>query len=76
MLLVKGISPMEKINGHRTELRQRKVEMENRIEAAKKATLDIQGGRQACELVSKNLTELSFKNKRFALEALNIKCNC
>ena len=35
--------------------------------------MDIQGIREACELVSKNLTEISFENKRLALEALNIK---
>ena len=50
-----------------------RVELENHIETAKQATINIQGIREACELVKKNLTELSFENKRIAFEALNIK---
>ena len=40
---------------------------------AKRATFDIESIKKACELVSRNLNELSFENKRLALKALNIK---
>ena len=67
------IQENEKINNVRNELNQRRAELEKRIEVAKQAEVNIQGIKEACELVSKNLEELSFENKRLALEALNIK---
>ena len=50
-----------------------RVELENHIETAKQATINIQGIKEACKLVGGNLTKLSLENKRLALEALNIK---
>ena len=67
------VTENDKINSSRTELQQRKVEIGSRIEAAIQAPSDIQRIKEACDLVSKNLTELSLDNKRFALEALNIR---
>ena len=67
------IKENEKINNRRTELKQWKVRLESHIEVAKRANVDIQDIKKACELVSKNLTELSFENKRLVLQALSIK---
>ncbi len=54
-------------------LRQEETSLESRIEANKKFALNLEGIKQACELVKNNLTSLSFKEKRLALEALQIK---
>jgi len=56
-----------------SELENRKAELENRIEMSEKAELSIEGIKRACELVRANLTDLSYENKRLALEALGIK---
>ncbi len=63
----------ERINQHRAELKRQKAKLENHIEAVKQMDVNIQGIKAACELVSKNLTDLSFENKRLAFEALSIK---
>ena len=63
----------KRINQDRAELNRRKSELEKRIEATQHVEVNIEGIKKTCELVSSNLTELSFENKRLALEALNIK---
>jgi len=67
------VAENKRINHHRVELTQRRAELENHIETAKQATVNIQGVKESCKLVGENLTELSLENKRLALEALNIK---
>jgi len=63
----------KRINSDRAELNHRKTELEKRMETAKHTEVDIEGIKQACELVSNNLAELTFENKRLALEALTAK---
>lgn len=40
-----------------------RAELENHIETAKQATINIQGIKEACKLVGENLTKLSLENK-------------
>ena len=63
----------EKINQIRDELKQRSRELEASMKSAKQEEASMGDIKKACELVSKNFTELSFENKRLALEVLNIK---
>jgi len=63
----------ERINQYRHELEQQRAKLEDYIATVKQMDVDIQGIKEACELVRNNLTELSFENKRLALEALSIK---
>ena len=67
------IQENQKINQHRTELLERRVELKQRFEAARQASAHIDGIKKACQVVSENLIDLSFNNKRLALEALDIK---
>jgi transcriptional regulator of heat shock response len=55
------------------ENNKRQLELENRIELAKQADANIESIKQACEMVRSNLGSLSFKDKREALETLNIR---
>ncbi len=54
-------------------LEEGKTELENRIEANKRLEVNIEGIKEACELVRKNLGTLSFEDKRLVLEALQIR---
>jgi len=54
-------------------LQEEKSNLERTIEAAKQFQLDKESVMRACELVCKNLKTLTFEDKRFALEALQIK---
>jgi len=63
----------ERINRTRAELEQHKAELDKQIKASKQIKADINDVKMACELVSKNITDLSFENKRLALDALNVK---
>jgi site-specific DNA recombinase len=67
------IKENERINRLRAELKQRRGELEARIEQVKQASTDIQGIERFCELARQNLGDLTFENKRLALEALQIK---
>lgn len=62
----------EKINHARTILQQHRAELEKGINSSTQEKMDIHNIEVACALVRKSLTELSFENKRLALEALNI----
>ena len=55
------------------ELEKRKVELVNKIELAGQTEANIQSIREYCELVRHNLGELSFPEKRQALEALKVR---
>ena len=54
-------------------LEDRRKELGEQTTAAKQAEIDIEDVSRACETVKSNLAELSFENKRFALEALQIR---
>ncbi|GAI90986.1 unnamed protein product, partial [marine sediment metagenome] len=60
----------EKINRQRVELKERRAELEAKIEQAKQAEVDIEGIERFCALVRQNLREFAFEDKRLALEAL------
>jgi len=63
----------EGINNDRKRLKERKAEIEAKIESARLAEVNIDDIIKACSLVRDNLGDLSFENKRLALEALNIR---
>jgi len=60
----------EKFNRQRAELKERRAELETRIDQAKQAEVDIAGIERFCELVQQNLRDFTFEDKRLALEAL------
>jgi site-specific DNA recombinase len=63
----------EKFNRQRAELKQRRAELEARIEQAKQSEVDIAGIERFCELVRQNLRDFTFEDKRLALEALRLE---
>jgi len=60
----------EKFNRQRAELKERRAELETRIDQAKQAEVNIAGIERFCELVRQNLGDFTFEDKRLALEAL------
>lgn len=54
-------------------LQEEEVNLISGIEASQKFAPDVEGIKQACELVRSNLGSLGFGDKRLALEALQIK---
>jgi len=67
------IKENERINRFRAELKQRRAELEARIEQGKQASTDIQGIERFCELARQNLGDFTFENKRLALQELQVK---
>ena len=63
----------KKINDHRIGLQKLETEIEARIEQARQSQVNVEDIKKACEIVSNNLGDLSYEEKRLALEALNIK---
>ena len=63
----------EKTNRQRADLKQRRAELEIKINQAGKAEVDIEGIKRFCELMRGNLSEFTFDDKRLALEALQIE---
>ena len=55
------------------ELQQEKARLESQLEASKRFNLNISEIKKACEIVSHNLHNLSYQEKRLALRALDIK---
>jgi len=53
-------------------LKQR-ADLERQMEASKRSKADIEDIKKPCELVERNLRNLSFEEKRMALETLQIK---
>lgn len=49
------------------------VQLEKRIKEREQAHVSVEGLKQACELIGKNLRNASFEDKRLALQALRIK---
>ncbi len=67
------IKENQKINGDRAVLLQRKAELEAKIEQAQQATVDMDNIKLVCDIVSKSLGNLTYEDKRLAIEALDIK---
>ncbi len=67
------VAENKRINEQRDMLKQRKSELETRIEQAKQTEVNMEGIERFCELVRQNLGDFTFDNKRLALEALQIK---
>ncbi|MBA7702462.1 hypothetical protein ES703_111230 [subsurface metagenome] len=63
----------EKFNRQRVELKERRVELETRIDQAKQAEVDMAGIERFCELVRQNLRDFTFEDKKLALEALRLE---
>jgi site-specific DNA recombinase len=54
-------------------LLQEKSNLEKKIEASKEFHMDVEGIKRACELVRQNLRSISFEEKRFILEMLQVR---
>ncbi|MBA7716568.1 hypothetical protein ES703_125642 [subsurface metagenome] len=54
-------------------LEEEEINQINRIEANKQFALNVEGIKEACELVKSNLASLNYEEKRLALKALQIK---
>ena len=67
------VAENKRINEQRDMLKQRKSELETRIEQAKQTEVNMEGIERFCELVRQNLGDFTFDDKRLALEALQIK---
>ncbi|GAJ24209.1 unnamed protein product, partial [marine sediment metagenome] len=67
------IAENNRINGQRDTLNERKVELETRVEQARKTEVNFENIERFCELVRQNLGDFTFEDKRLALEALQVK---
>ena len=67
------INENEKINRTRADLKERKAELEKKIEDAKENEVDLEGVERFCELARENLMNFTYEDKRLALEALQIR---
>ncbi|HEY86746.1 MAG TPA: recombinase family protein [Dehalococcoidia bacterium] len=66
------IKENQKINDDRTVPLQRKVELEAKIEQAKQTTINMDNIKLVCDIVRKSLGNLTYEDKRLAIEALDI----
>ncbi|MBA7546150.1 hypothetical protein ES705_38533 [subsurface metagenome] len=67
------IAENKRINEQRDVLKQRRIELETRIEQARQTEVNFESIARFCELVRQNLGEFTFEDKRLALEALQLK---
>jgi site-specific DNA recombinase len=67
------IKENEKINRERTDLKKRRVELENMIKDIKEAEIDLERVEKFCQLARENLANFTYREKRLALEELSIK---
>ncbi len=67
------IAENKRINEQRDVLKQRRIELETRIEQARQTDVNFESIARFCELVRQNLGEFTFEDKRLALEALQLK---
>ena len=67
------IKENQKINGDRAVILQRKAELEAKIEQVQRAAVDMDSIKMVCDIVSKSLGNLTYEDKRLAIEALDIK---
>ena len=63
----------DKINRTRTNLKERKAELEKQIQDAKQAEVDLEGVEKFCELAKQNLKGFTYENKRLALQELKVE---
>ena len=57
----------------REHLKQRRAELEVRLEQARQTEVDAQRIEQFCELIKQNKRDFSFENRRLALQAFRTK---
>ncbi len=67
------VAENKRINGQRDLLKQRRAELEARLEQVRETEVNMESIERFCEVVRQNLGEFTFENKRLALEALSIK---
>ena len=67
------VAENKRINGQRDLLKQRRSELEARLEQARETEVNMESIERFCEVVRQNLSEFTFEDKRLALEALSIK---
>jgi len=67
------VAENKRINGQRDLLKQRKSELDARLEQARETEVNMESIERFCEVVRQNLGEFTFEDKRLALEALSIK---
>ena len=67
------IEENQKINHDRAILLQQKNELEAKINRVQQARLDLDNIKLACNIVNRNLGNLTYETKRLVLEALDIK---
>ena len=64
---------IERLTREVNALEASKVELERRIETYQRYEIDAERIKEACQLFSANLKDLTYEEKRFALEALQIR---
>jgi|GEM_PF-698673 len=67
------IAENKKYNQERADLLKRKAELEANIEGIKQAKVNVVSIERFCEMIKKSLVNLTFEDKRLALDALGIK---
>jgi len=67
------VAENKRINGQRDLLKQRRTELEARLEQARETEVNMESIDRFCEVMRQNLGEFTFEDKRLALEALSIK---
>ncbi|GAH48393.1 unnamed protein product, partial [marine sediment metagenome] len=67
------VAENKRINGQRDLLKQRRSELEARLEQARETEVNMESIERFCEVVRQKLGEFTFEDKRLALEALSIK---
>lgn len=67
------VAENKRINEQRDVLKQRRIELETRIEQARQIDVNFESIEQFCEQWRQNLGEFTFEDKRLALEALQLK---
>lgn len=61
------------LTGEVKALESEKLELQHRIESYRQYEVDAERIKEACQLFSANLKGLTYEEKRFALEALQIR---
>ena len=67
------VTENKRINEQRDVLKQRRIELETRIEQARQTDVNFESIDQFCEQWRQNLGEFTFEDKRLALEVLQLK---
>ncbi len=63
----------ERINQERSALKDRKVELQKRIQEVKDHEIDVEGIEQFCKQARQNLVDFTYDDKRLSLEALQVE---